>query len=89
MALGASRARVAAAVVRDGVLQVSAGLAVGLPLAIAAARLGEGLLYGATATDIAPYAISAVALASVAAGAAGLPAWRACSIDPAEVLRQQ
>jgi predicted permease len=89
MALGASRRRVAGLVVRDGVAQVGAGLVAGLPLAIAAARAAESLLFGAAAGEVGPYAASAVALAAVAAAASWLPAWRACSIDPAGVLRQE
>ncbi|HXW07444.1 MAG TPA: ABC transporter permease [Vicinamibacterales bacterium] len=89
MALGASRRRVAGHVIYGGVLQVVAGIAAGLPLAVAAARLAEGLLYGTTAGAIGPYAVSVIALGAVGVAAAGIPAWRACSIDPADALRQQ
>jgi len=88
MALGAARARVAAGVVRDVLMQVTIGLAIGLPLAIGTARTAEGLLFGVTPGNSWSYVVSVALLAIVACLAAWLPARRACLVDPAETLRR-
>ena len=88
MALGAARARVAAGVVRDVLMQVTIGLVIGLPLAVATARSARGLLFEVTPGDFWNYAVSVVLLAIVACLAAWLPARRACLVDPAETLRR-
>ena len=53
MALGAQRAQVLALVLRSGVLLASAGIALGLVVAAAGARLLQGMLFGITPLD--PY----------------------------------
>jgi predicted permease len=88
MALGAARARVAAGVVREVLVQVTIGLAIGLPLAIGTARTAEGLLFGVTPGNFWSYVVSVALLAIVACLAAWLPARRACLVDPAETLRR-
>jgi ABC-type antimicrobial peptide transport system permease subunit len=64
-------------VLRDNLWLLGAGLAIGLPLSVAAMRAAGALLFGLTPTDppTAAGATSLVALAGVLAGA--LPAWRA------------
>jgi putative ABC transport system permease protein len=88
MALGAERARVAGTVVRDVLLHVAAGLAIGLPAAVATARIARDLLFGVVPGDVASYLLSMTVLVLVAGLAAWLPARRACRVDPAETLRQ-
>ena len=51
MALGAGRSQVLRLVVGRGVLVALAGIAVGIPLALSAARLIRGLLFGIAAFD--------------------------------------
>jgi predicted permease len=87
MALGAAPARVASDVLRDVLLQVAAGMAIGLPAAAMTARAAEGLLFGVAPADPGSYLLSAAVLALAAGAAAWLPARRACSIDPSEALR--
>jgi hypothetical protein len=87
IALGAPPARIAANVLRQGLLQVAGGLAIGLPIALVLARAAEGLLFGVRAMDPAHYLLGAAVLGVVAALAAWLPARRAASVDPAETLR--
>ena len=89
MALGAPPTRIAWDVARQVLLQVGAGIAIGLPLALAAARAAEGLLFGVTPTDFGNYLLSAAVLVVVACVAAWLPARRACSINPTEALRRE
>jgi predicted permease len=88
LALGAPRARVAAGVIAEAMLPVAAGIAVGLPLALAIARAAQRLLFGVTPADATSYLVGAGALAVVAAAAAWLPARRACGLDPAATLRR-
>jgi predicted permease len=88
LALGAPRSRVAAGVIAEAMMPVAAGIAIGLPLAVAIARAAQRLLYGVTPADATSYLAGAGALALVAAAAAWLPARRACGLDPAETLRR-
>jgi predicted permease len=89
VALGARRAQVLGMVLGEVLLLVAAGMAIGIPAALAAGRLLESLLFGVTATD--PYALVAAAGAlTMAAVAAGyLPARRACRIEPTLALRHE
>jgi putative ABC transport system permease protein len=88
-ALGAPRKRLFAMIVRDGLRPVLPGLAVGLPVAAAAARLAQSLLFGVGPTDAAAYAVTAGALGLVAVAACAVPAARALRVDPAACLREQ
>lgn len=87
IALGATRAHVIRLVLRQGLSLVSAGLALGLVLALLLTRLLASSLYGVGALD--PVTFAAVpALFLVAALAACLiPARRAARYDPIAVLR--
>ncbi|MGH9518352.1 MAG: FtsX-like permease family protein, partial [Terriglobales bacterium] len=87
MALGAARGSVLALVLREAALLVSAGVAIGLLLALGAGRLLQPLLPGTGAGD--PVAlIGAAALMFVLPLVSALPpAWRATRNDPARVLR--
>jgi len=87
LALGSQRRRIVWDVIRTVIVQVGVGVAIGLPAALAAARAAEGLLFGIGPTAVTIYLTCATALIAVAALASWLPAWRACSTDPSEVLR--
>jgi len=88
MALGAPPARLAWSVLREMLVPVAAGLAVGLPAALAASRAAKALLFGVTPADPGAYLLGAAALAAVGSLAAWLPARRASSIDPSDALRR-
>jgi ABC-type lipoprotein release transport system permease subunit len=87
IALGARAAGVLALVLRQGVLLAAAGGAIGLVVALGAARLVEPLLFRVPARDPAVLAGVALALLAVAAAATLVPAWRATRVDPAVALR--
>jgi predicted permease len=87
LALGAPRVSVARGVIAEAVLPVAAGIAIGLPAALAIARAAQRLLFGVTPADATSYLVGAGALIVVAAAAAWRPAWRACRLDPADTLR--
>jgi putative ABC transport system permease protein len=87
LALGARRQDVRNMVVRQGVMLASAGVAIGLAIAVALARLVTNLLFGVTATDPVTFAVIPVVLLVVAVVATYIPAWRASRVDPVEALR--
>jgi putative ABC transport system permease protein len=87
LALGSTRARIVGLVLRDNLLLMGAGLAIGLPLAVAAMRGASALLFGLAPTD-APTVLGATSLlASAGVLAAALPAWRAARTRPDVALR--
>ncbi len=88
MALGAAPGRVIWLMLRDVVLLVAAGGALGRASARACGRLVASLLYGVRPNDPAQLAVPALILAAAAAVAAYLPARRAARLDPMVVLRE-
>jgi putative ABC transport system permease protein len=89
MALGASRGTVLEMIFRRGMLTAAAGLAAGLPLAYALARLMTSLIFGVTATDATTFVGIPVALLAATALAVYIPARRATRIDPIVALRYE
>ena len=89
MALGAQPGSVQWLVMREVMLLVAIGLAIGLPAAMAAARLIASQLYGVTPNDPAMAGIAILLLVSVAAAAGLVPARRAARLDPMLALRQE
>jgi predicted permease len=87
MALGADRTKVVRYVLRGALLRVSAGLALGLPLAIGAGRLISSQLYEVSFWDPRALALATAALAICAVAAAMIPASVAASISPMTALR--
>lgn len=87
MALGANYARVVQLVLNGAFNRVLAGLALGLPLAVAAGRLISSQLYGVSFWDPLALAVAAVSLIICAFVAACIPAARAASISPMKALR--
>ncbi|HVX65735.1 MAG TPA: ABC transporter permease [Bryobacteraceae bacterium] len=89
MALGARRGSVIWLVMKEVLVLLSIGLAVGLPAAVALGRLVAAQLYGIKGNDPWVATVSLIVLA-VVAGAAGLiPAHRASRIDPLVALRYE
>ena len=87
-ALGASRRDLLALVVRQGLIATGAGLAVGLGLAVVAARLMRTLLFGIEPMDVPSFAASAGLLLVVALAACLVPARRAAASDPRHTLNE-
>jgi predicted lysophospholipase L1 biosynthesis ABC-type transport system permease subunit len=86
MALGANRGMVLWLVLREALTLVVAGAVIGLPLAFAAARSMQALLFGVGAADPLSFVLGAAILIAVAAVAAYLPAYRASRIEPMVAL---
>jgi ABC-type antimicrobial peptide transport system permease subunit len=89
MALGAQRGDVVHLVLREGMLLVGIGLAIGIPLALASGPVLHSFLFGLKSTD--PLSLLAVVLllGIVAAVAGFLPARRAANVDPMVALRYE
>jgi putative ABC transport system permease protein len=89
MALGARAEQVRRGVVREGLVVVGVGAAVGLVAALAMARLVAGLLVEVSATEPAVYVFVTLLLVVVAAAANYVPAHRAAATDPMMALRSE
>ena len=89
MALGAARGNVIWMVMREVLLLVAMGVAVGMPASLALTRLVKSQLYGITAHDPGTLALAATGLALVACMAGYIPALRASRVDPMVALRYE
>jgi putative ABC transport system permease protein len=89
LALGAQPALVIWSVMREVLLLLAIGLAIGIPAGLGLGRYVASQLYGIHASD--PFtATSAIVLLALVSAAAGLiPAQRASRIDPMLALRQE
>jgi predicted permease len=89
MALGAGRRDVIFTVLRESLVPVVVGVALGLAAAFATTQVVESRLYGLTPTDTATLAIATVGLVVSALVAAWVPSFRASRIDPMVALRSE
>jgi predicted permease len=89
MALGAQRFSVLWMILRDSLVLILAGAAIGLPLAYATTRFVESQLYGVQSNDLVTVSIAVAILSAVGALAGYLPARRAARIDPMVALRHE
>ena len=87
MALGARGVDVLRLVLRNGMILVMIGVAIGLGGAIALTRLMESLLFGVTPTDALTIGVVSFVLVVVALLACILPARRATKVNPLIALR--
>jgi predicted permease len=87
MALGAPRGRILTMVGRLGLELTVAGVALGLAGAFALTRVMEALLFGVGTRDLVTFGLVPVLMAVVAMAACLIPARRAATVDPQEVLR--
>ena len=87
MALGATSRSVLALVMRDGLVIVAVGLAVGWGIAIEASKFATQLLFHIASTDVATYAAVAAVIFGTATIACLVPSRRALRADPARVFR--
>jgi len=89
MALGAERSRIARMVLRESLLLVLCGLAIGIPAAALASRLISTQLFGLRPGDPFTLLATCVLMLGVTAIASYLPARRAASVDPMRALRNE
>ncbi len=86
-ALGASRGSLFRLVLRQGLMPVLAGLALGTPIAWAVSRWLRALLYGTEGVTLVVYLLVLLLVVAAAALACFVPARRALGVDPAVSLR--
>jgi|HubBroStandDraft_1064217.scaffolds.fasta_scaffold01284_11 predicted permease len=89
LAMGARRSHVLGLFVREGVLLVALGVAIGVPIALAATRVLASLLFGLPPRDPVTFVACTALLALAGAAASLIPATRAAAQDPARALRHE
>jgi putative ABC transport system permease protein len=89
LALGAQQGDVRKLVIRQGMIPVVAGIAIGLSGALALTRLMKSLLFGVSATDPLTFVGLSLLLIVVALMACWIPARRATKVDPLLALRYE
>lgn len=89
VALGAQSRNVLSLILREALLMVGVGLAIGLPAVFVSTRFASSLLFGLTATDPLSLIVAALVLLVVAMIAGYLPARRAMKVDPLVALRYE
>ena len=89
MALGAGRRNVIGMVLGGALWQVLIGLAIGIPGAIAAARLMRAQLFHVEPWDPMMLIAATLLLSLAALLASAIPAWRAAGVEPMIALRSE
>ena len=89
MALGARRVDVLRLILGEGLKLVLAGAALGIVLALMAARFISTMIYGISATDPMIFLSVITLLISVSLAACYVPARRAMRVDPMVALRYE
>jgi putative ABC transport system permease protein len=89
MALGAQKTQMLGMVLRQSMMLVVLGIAIGFIVALVSTRVLKSLLYGVGANDISIYAVVIMLLSLAALLASYLPARRAMKVDPMVALRYE
>lgn len=87
MALGADRRRVVQLVLKEAVLLLAVGLAMGVALSLWAGKLAEKILFGVRPRDAVSLGGAVVLLSAIALLAAYIPARRAAADNPMSAVR--
>ncbi len=87
MALGAQKKEILWMVLREALQQVVIGVAIGIPVALAAGRLIASMLFGVKTSDPVTISVAVLVMVTIAFVAGYLPARRATKVDPMVALR--
>lgn len=89
MALGAGRSNVVRLIMRQSLIVVLAGIAFGVPFALAATSSLRSLFYGVNPMAPAPFVIAVLVLIGAGVVAALLPSRSASRVDPLTAIRTE
>jgi len=89
IALGATRQSVMRMVIKQGMVLALTGVAIGLAISFALARVIVSLLFDVKPTDFAAFSIATLVLLGAAVFASYIPARRATKVDPLIALRYE
>lgn len=89
IAVGASRGAVVGLVLREGLVVVAAGIAIGVPLSFVALRVTATLVGSVPVVDPLAFIVGTAVVAGATLLACYGPARRAASVDPSEALRSE
>ncbi len=89
MAVGARRGQVVWMILQDSLLLMTAGVVIGVPLAMLVGHALASSLYGVKPLDAVSYLLAFSGVALVALVASAVPAGRAASVDPMRALRSE
>jgi putative ABC transport system permease protein len=89
MALGAQTGAVLRMIMREGSIMLVSGVAIGLLLAVATAKIVSGILYGVGALDPIAFVVAPAVLSVAAVIAMWLPARRATRVNPVQALHAE
>jgi len=89
MALGAQAGAVLRMIMREGSIMLFSGVIIGLLLAMAAAKILSGILYGVHALDPIAFTVASLVMTTAALIATWLPARRATRVNPVQALRSE
>jgi ABC-type antimicrobial peptide transport system permease subunit len=87
MALGARRSNVLWLILREVLVLVGVGIALGIPMTLAGNRLAVKMLYGLSPADPGSLLAAIAMLVSIAVVAGYLPARKASLVEPTVALR--
>ena len=89
MALGAQAGAVLRMIMGEGLIMLFSGVVIGFLLAIAAAKILSGILFGVHALDPIAFTVAALVMTCAVLIATWLPARRATRVNPIQALRTE
>ena len=89
LALGGQPSDILRLILNDGTRLVLAGIALGVPMAIAVGNMLRSLLFGVAAADLPTITVAVLLMFAVGLAACYLPARRATRVDPLSALRTE
>jgi len=89
VALGAAPPGILRLIVRQGMVVTGAGVLIGLMGALLSSRVMSSMVFGISSLDPGTYVAGPLILIAVAALACFAPAWRASTVDPLSVLKEE